>query len=200
MSSDLKVMVMGHGEKPAHKHRLPYGVTPDWDTLTVRGSQRAGALLELFAPRENVSNRYLATSSVIFASKPREDRSAEADDEGSKNKRAIQTITPLVSKLKLSPNLTFTKSDQAAPPQDISAQAGVVLISWQHEGTPDIALHLVKSNPPERVVPSPRPGDRFDLVWYSRRPTLPASVGASWKFRKWCWPQIRPQFSLEVLN
>ena len=77
MDGPTKIMIIRHGEKPMDKHVPPYGVTPDgehdWESLTVQGWLRAGAVQFLFAP---LSGKFvspnLATPSAIFASKRRE--------------------------------------------------------------------------------------------------------------------------------
>jgi broad specificity phosphatase PhoE len=182
MGMPSKVMVIRHGEKPTNKHAPPYGINADgeqdWDSLTVRGWLRAGALQALFAPIGGQSAA-LATPSLIYASKPRDPSLSAADDDASKSKRPLQTIAPLASKLKISPNLSFGKGDEAALVGDVLSQICVVLISWQHEKIYEIASHLVGTNPPQPSIPSKWPDDRFDLVWIFEPP---ASAGRRWSF------------------
>src|SRR5690242_10170193 len=120
MAPPAKVMIIRHGEKPTVKHQPPYGVSADgeqdWESLTVRGWMRAGALDALFKPPGGAfADAALATPSVVYASRPRDPGIALAeDDEGSKSKRPLQTITPLAQKLGLAPNLDFAKGEEAA--------------------------------------------------------------------------------------
>jgi broad specificity phosphatase PhoE len=179
-----KVMVIRHGEKPKRKGSQPFGLSPDgvedWESLTVRGWQRAGALAALLAPHDGGHPvRPLATPSVIFASKPGKGAASDTKVDGSKSKRPLQTITPLANKLKLSPKLTCGKGDEAKLAQNVLAQTGVVLISWQHERIRDIAQHLVKGRPPKKPIPSVWPGNRFDVVWIF---DPPRGKGKRWRF------------------
>jgi hypothetical protein len=178
-----KVMVIRHGEKPTAKHQPPYGVTADgeqdWESLTVRGWLRAGALETLFDPSRGQVNQPLAKPTVIYASKPRDPGVAAEDDDASKSKRPLQTVTPLAAKLQLTPILQFGKGDEAALAADVLRQTGVVLVAWQHEDIYDIAQHLVGTKPPAPAIPTKKwPGDRFDLVWVFE----PPSSNGRWKF------------------
>jgi broad specificity phosphatase PhoE len=176
-------MVIRHGEKPSVKHRPPYGVTADgeqdWESLTVRGWLRAGALQNLFAPSRGRVDDQLATPTIIYVSRPRDLGVPTAHDDLSKSKRPLQTITPLAAKLEITPILEFGKGDEAKLATDILNQAGVVLISWQHEKIYDIAQHLVGEKPPEPAIPTTKwPEARFDLVWVFD----PPSQNGRWKF------------------
>jgi len=182
MSSALKVMIIRHGEKPMRKHQAPYGITEDgeqdWDSLTVQGWQRAGALQGLFAPPHGPpTNSNLTQPSAIYASKRRSP--GAADDDGSNSQRPLQTITPLASKLKVSPNLLFSKGDEAALVEDVLKRSGAVLVCWQHEKIFKIARHLVASSPPAQNIPSDWPDERFDLVWIF---DAPSPANPRWSF------------------
>src|SRR6516162_567774 len=111
-----RVMIIRHGEKPLVKRQVPFGLTfdgqEDWESLTVRGWQRAGALADLFGPaRGPLQDANLAVPNLIYASKPATTGSDPADSdevgEGSKSKRPLQTITPLASKLGIIPDQSF---------------------------------------------------------------------------------------------
>jgi len=186
MPTALKVMFVRHGEKPTIKHQAPYGVTPDgeqdWESLTVRGWLRAGALDMLFNPTDGAFvDPALATPKLIYASKPRDlGIAAPADDDGgSKSKRPLQTITPLAAKLGLAPNLDYGKGDEAALAKHVLKQSGAILIAWQHEAIPEIAQYLVGTNPPKAAIPAEWPGARFDVVWVFDPPPKGKS---RWKF------------------
>jgi hypothetical protein len=195
MTTPSKVMIIRHGEKPTIKHQPPFGVTADgeqdWESLTVRGWLRAGALEALFAPSNGPPPKpALAKPSLIYASKPRDPGVvAPEDDDSSKSKRPLQTVTPLASKLKIAPNLGYGKGDEAALVKDVLAQAGAILICWQHECIYEIARNLVGTNPPERAIPSKWPGDRFDLVWVLES----LSPGAG----RWIFTQVPQQLLVD---
>jgi broad specificity phosphatase PhoE len=170
-----KIMAIRHGEKPTDKHEAPYGVTADgeqdWDSLTVRGWQRAGALHTLFDPsRGGLASPHLATPTLLYASKP---RSAGETDDGSKSKRPLQTITPLAARLGLSPKLDFGKGGEAALAAQVLKSSGVVLICWQHEKIDKIARDLVGEDPVAATLPAVWPGNRFDLIWVLDPPGAP---------------------------
>src|SRR5690242_18318012 len=117
MAQPGKIMVIRHAEKPTTKHQPPYGVNyvgeQDWESLTVRGWQRAGALVTLFDPSNGAPARpHLAVPTIIYASNPRGAGGAE-QDEGSKSKRPLQTVTPLAARLGIVPRLSFAKGDEA---------------------------------------------------------------------------------------
>ena len=185
MVTPTKIMVIRHAEKPDGTHE---GVTadgvPDKECLIVRGWQRAGGLVALFDPADGpLQNANLAVPNIIYASDPEKD-STEANDGSkklSKSKRPLQTITPLAERLgiKDNVNVNFAKGQEKQMVDSVLAEAGVVLISWQHQKIPDIAKHIVGSRPPTNPIPSPWPDDRFDVVWVF---TPPTSSSAQWGF------------------
>lgn len=165
-----RVMIIRHGEKPTIKHQPPFGVTQDgeqdWESLTVRGWLRAGGIGRLFNPAgDQFPNPALARPTSIYASAPRDPGVALAQDEESRSKRPLQTITPLAQELNLAPVVDFGKGREAALARQVLAQHGVVLISWQHEAICDIARNLVAGAEPKVPIPEKWPGDRFDIVW-----------------------------------
>jgi hypothetical protein len=151
-----KIMIIRHAEKPPDSGQ-PFGVTADGDqdpeSLIIEGWQRAGALACLFAPSSGpLLNPELATPEFLFASHSKSD--------GGSN-RPLQTITPLASKLGLTPK-THKKSDIDKVAADAMACGGIALVSWQHEDIPAIA-NLILGN--STTVPQTWPGPRFDVVW-----------------------------------
>ena len=139
-----KVMIIRHGEKPTIKNQPPFGVTQDgeqdWESLTVRGWLRAAGLGRLFNPTGNqFPNDALDRPVSIYASAPRHPGVALEQDEASKSKRPLQTITPLAQELTIAPILNFGKGQEAALAKQVLAQSGVILISWQHEAIVEIA-------------------------------------------------------------
>src|ERR1019366_5771874 len=89
-----KIMVIRHAEEHDDAGVIA-GVTvegrPDTEDLTVRGWQRAGALIGLFLPPDGVFvDRNLATPDAIFAS---------GIGPHSKSQRPQNTVAPLAAKL-----------------------------------------------------------------------------------------------------
>lgn len=183
MAAPLKVMIVRHGEKPTVKHQAPFGVTKkgeqDWESLTIRGWQRAGGLVSLFDPAGGSLRDALATPVLIYASKPADSTPVADADEGSKSKRPFETIAPLSARLEITPNLDFGKGGEAALAKQVLQQTGAVLISWQHEAICAIAQAIVGSKPPKGGLPTKWPDDRFDLVWVLDQP---AGDGQPWQF------------------
>jgi broad specificity phosphatase PhoE len=183
MAPPRKIMIVRHGEKPVAKHQKPYGISAEgdeeWESLTTRGWQRAGALASLFDPPSGAFvGPQLAKPTVIYASKPRGSNEAE-DAEGSKSKRPLETVTPLAAKLALAPKLDFGKGEEEKLAKAVRSAGVVVLICWQHERIPEIAQQIVREAGVEGTIPAAWPGDRFDLVWVF---DPPATAGGRWRF------------------
>ena len=177
-----KIMIIRHAEKPPSIGE-PFGVTAagdqDVESLMIEGWQRAGALACFFAPtRGPLQSADLATPQFLFASESKS---------GGGSSRPVETITPLASKLGLTPK-THKKSDIDKVAADAMACGGIALISWQHEDIPSIANIIVGNRPR-----SPRqwPGARFDVVWVfdlDHRQTLTPSN----RSRSACLPATPP--------
>jgi hypothetical protein len=152
-----KIMLIRHAEKPA-KDSAPYGVTRKGErskeSLEVRGWQRAGGLINLFAPANGrFQHRSLARPQFLFASKPLRRKCS---------RRPIETITPLAEKLSIKINSEFQRSEFDEMIDEVFSCKGVVLISWQREYIPDIASHILGN---KKIAPKDWPEDRFDMVW-----------------------------------
>ena len=149
-------MVVRHAEKP-DKDFVPYGVTRkgvrDKESLQIRGWQRAGALIGLFAPPSGHMNASLAKPQFLYASKPLRRRGS---------RRPIQTLVPLEEKLGIEINSEFPRSDFELLLEEVYLCRGVVLICWQREYIPDIAFKILGG---EKNVPAVWPEDRYDMVW-----------------------------------
>jgi hypothetical protein len=151
-----KIMIIRHAEKPPTTGG-PSGVTADGvqdgESLTIQGWQRSGALACLFAPsRGPLQDAQLATPQFLFAAESKS---------GGGSKRPVETITPLASKLGLTPT-THKKSSLDKLAADAMACGGTALISWQHEDIPSIA-NIIMGN--STAVPQTWPKHRFDVVW-----------------------------------
>jgi hypothetical protein len=176
-SMATKIMLIRHGEKPTDNPPSA-GVgesgNQDPEELSVRGWQRAGALIRFFAPRDGVfANAGLATPDSIFAS---------GIGQHSHSLRPQHTLSPLARALGKAVNVSHLKGEEIPLAQDVLSAGGVVLISWQHERIPAIANQILGS---DLVCPQIWPSDRFDLVWI-----LDALPDGHWSFA-----QI-PQFLL----
>ena len=154
-----KIMVIRHAEKPnGQLAGVNESGVPNARDLTVRGWQRAGALVCLFAPaRGALQNALLAKPQFIFAS-------AAADDpEGgnSRSRRSEETVMPLAQLLGIDIDLTFSKGQEKALAKAAQACPGPVLIAWQHENINAIASSILGTGP----TPPMWPGNRFDVVF-----------------------------------
>jgi hypothetical protein len=179
--SPSRVMIIRHGEKPRRKGKAPFGVDAagehGFESLSVEGWQRAGALVALFAPaRGKLQHPSLTSPDLIYAAAP--SRHGGGAD-GSQSKRPLETVTPLAAKLGLAPDLGYTKGDEAALARDVLARGCNILVSWQHAAIPKIAGLIVAAAPPRLPLPPSWPDDRFDLVWVL---TAPGSTGGRWRF------------------
>jgi hypothetical protein len=165
-----KIMMIRHAEKPADDGSID-GVTmagaKDPEELTVRGWQRAAALIRLFAPIDgHFADPRLATPDFIFASKVAHH---------SPSYRPQHTVTPLADFLHKSLVLTRAKGEESALVADAISSNGSVLISWEHEAIPGMG-NIILGN--STTCPQKWPGSRFDLVWVFDR----TSPTAAWTF------------------
>jgi hypothetical protein len=184
MPTPTTIMLIRHAEKPYGKH---FGVdehgNQNPESLIVRGWQRAGAITALFDPAAGpLQSIYLVVPTVIYASNPVTSSVASkkaAKKIGSKSRRPLETITPLATRLGLTPNLSFVEGQEKELAADVLTQSGVVLVAWQHEEIPTIAKHIVGANPPLPPYPKKWPSNRFDVVWVFWPPTPPSTP---WNF------------------
>jgi hypothetical protein len=159
--SATKIMIIRHAEKPTTTPPPPTnGVTitgaQDKDSLIVRGWQRAGALVALFAPsRGPLQDSELATPQFIYAT-------STSDVEGN---RPEETITPLANQLNLVPNETFANSQEQEAATSAMGCSGNVLICWPHGKIPKLASYIPLSSNNKTPIPSSWPSDRFDVVF-----------------------------------
>jgi hypothetical protein len=123
-----KIMVVRHAEKPDDAGTIS-GVDIDGnqnrDELTVRGWQRAGALVRFFAPVDgHFRDQRIETPGTIFASRVAPH---------SKSLRSQHTVAPLaeiIGREKL--RLDFAEGQEEELVAAAVAADGVVLISWHH--------------------------------------------------------------------
>jgi broad specificity phosphatase PhoE len=159
-----KIMIIRHAEK--HQHGAQ-GVTEDGRAsaleLTVRGWERAGALIRLFGAAHDAA---VETPRSIFASDA---------TKHSPSLRAMHTVSPLAATLGLEVNHHYAEGQEEALLPAVLAAPSPVLIAWHHN-------HIIKL---ARLIAGDRigwprewPDDRFDLVWILQR----GMHGGAWSF------------------
>ncbi|MBZ4322264.1 hypothetical protein [Streptomyces huiliensis] len=168
------VMIIRHAEKPAENEgdgggKAPFGVTEDGErnahALSVRGWQRAGALVPLFAPEGGAPLRPgLRRPDAVYA--------ADAHD-GGKGLRPAETVAPLAARLGEPVNRSYGQGREAALARELAGRRGATLVSWEHRRIARIVDGLGRVRP---APPREWPGDRYDLVWVFTRD------GTGWRF------------------
>jgi broad specificity phosphatase PhoE len=157
MAQPDKIMLIRHGEKEAASEPDVLGVTEegtdDRHSLTVRGWERAGALVSYF---EHPRHPEIKTPTTIFAA-DRDDSQDVAPQVG-KSRRPIETVTPLRERLgNRTAWSTRAVGDVDGLIGELKACEGVVLVCWEHKRIPLIAAGFIQDPPVW--------DNRFDLVW-----------------------------------
>lgn len=116
----------------------------------------------------------------MFASAPASHDEIGAGHDGSKSRRPLETITPVAQKLSKTIDQRFSKGDEIALANAITAIDGVVLVCWQHEDIVKIAKAIA---PDAQGVPSSWPGDVFNVIFRFDRTNQAAN---------WAFTQIAP--------
>ncbi|VTZ26699.1 conserved hypothetical protein [Methylocella tundrae] len=163
-----KIMLIRHSERP-DPDKGTRGVSldgrKDKESLSVRGWQRAGALVRFFAP---VDDRFvrpaLARPRILFACK------AAAQDP---SLRPQHTLVPLAELLKIEFNRDHFNGEEQALVQKVLASDGPALIAWKHDGMHAIANAILGD---KTTAPQHWPYERYDLVWIFDR------AGEHWAF------------------
>ena len=165
-----KIMIIRHAEKPGdgNPHR---GVTLDGahdkHELTVRGWQRAGALVRFFAPHNDQPPvPPIATPRSIFAS---------AVTHFSPSMRAQRTVQPLAAALGIAVDAGHANGEERYLAAAALAAPSPVLIAWHHNHIATLARQIAGGELP---CPGHWPDDRFDVVWVLERP----DEGGPWTF------------------
>jgi hypothetical protein len=155
-------MLIRHAEKP---DKGSVGIDalgkPDASGLSLRGWQRAEALVDFFAAPD--AERGIRRPRAIFA----------AVDER-RSRRPALTVLPLARALELPIHANYGSESQ---PEHVVAAAlareGPVLLCWRHRALPPLAAALVGDRAPDHWDE-----DRFDLVWL-----LEQTPDGAWNFR-----------------
>ena len=151
------ISLLRHAEKQVGGV-LPQGVsldgTPDPDSLTPRGWQRAGAIVGLFvaSPIAGRSAK-LPTPSHLFASEI---------GPHSRSRRPIETLQPLAERLGLTIGESFLQDELDGLVSAVLECDGDVVVAWEHKRIPLIAKRLVSD---QATVPLVWPDDRYDVIW-----------------------------------
>ena len=167
-----KIMIIRHAEKPADDGSIS-GVSQaglqDPEELAVRGWQRSGALVRLFAPpMGSFASMLLATPDIIFAS---------GAGKHSRSLRPQHTVLALADFLGKRLDLSYEKGEENLLAADALQENGNVLIAWEHEAIPEIANQITGG---KAIYPRTWPGNRFDLVWVFDR----ISTENQWRFEQ----------------
>jgi hypothetical protein len=186
-----RIIVMRHAQKPRHKPHPRAGVredgTPEPESLSVEGWQRAGALAAVFAGRpDHLAELGLARPDVVFASghENRETKEgSSAVKTGSHSRRPVETVTPIVRRLGLTTVSAHLRGEEAAMVEDAKSRDGTVLICWQHEQIPAIGA-LIVGKP--GIVPTQWADECYADLWVFSR------AGQGFDFRSVSLPLIEP--------
>jgi hypothetical protein len=165
-----KIMIIRHAEK--HQHGLD-GHAVDEEgkhaahELTVKGWQRAGALVSYFS-RPVAAGSGIEPPRAIFASDA---------TKHSPSLRALHTAAPLAEELGISVNHHFPAGAEEALADAVLAAPSPVLVVWHHNHIYSLARAIAGA-----AIGCPRhwPEDRFDVVWVLERET----PQDGWSFRQ----------------
>lgn len=151
------LMVIRHAEKPntrADGIAVDAAGRPCDAGLSVRGWQRAGALVALFTRGRTDGDARLVTPVALFAA---------ADKPGSR--RPALTVQPVAHALGL-PLCTGYQSgqDELCLLRDLEGVEGPVLVCWRHDAIPRLAQALVGDAAPSRWDDA-----CYDEVWVLTR-------------------------------
>jgi hypothetical protein len=163
-------MIIRHAEKHqhgSHDRGIDEDGLPSRHELTVRGWQRAGALVHLFAPPGGLPDGgRIHTPRSIFASDATRD---------SPSLRAMHTAGPLAAALGITVNHAFAEEEEAALAAEVVAAPSPVLVVWHHGAIPRLVKEIAGKLPD---CPSHWPHGRFDLIWILERD----DPRAAWRF------------------
>jgi hypothetical protein len=152
----------------------PLGIAVDGsrdpESLTVRGWQRAGALVAFLAPpsgRPDLGIDRIPTH--LFASRVGETTSL--------SRRPRETLEPLSEHLGVAIDDRFLKSEIDELVAVVRQTEGHVVIAWEHKVIPLIATALTGD---PTATPAIWPDDRFDVIWIFE----PNADGTDYRFRQ----------------
>ena len=120
------------------------------------------------AQTANKAGHQLALPTAIFAS---------GVGHHSRSLRPQHTVAPLAEKIGVRVNTNYTKGEEQALVTDALEHGGVILIAWEHQLIPKIAILIVGN---ETTCPQSWPDERFDLLWVLERRDL----SSGWSFQQ----------------
>jgi hypothetical protein len=175
--TSTEILLLRHAEKPDGSSAR-FGFTAegqqDMKSLSIRGWQRAGALVALLAPIP-LSRSGLPVPHRIYASAFREG--------GGHSRRPEQTVQPLAEKLSRHVDLTWALHQEEAFGAALAAETGTALVCWQHQGLATLARAIAA---PQRLSMLPAqwdwPDNCYDVIWSLRRD----APDDAWHFRQHC--------------
>jgi len=142
VAAPARVVVMRHAEKPDSGNQL-----------NEQGFKRAEALVGFFKTSPDMA-KYGAPAAIYAMAPKGEDGTL----------RPIQTVTPLAGSLGLSIITAYNKKHVEEMAAEIMAnpayEGHTVVISWAHDGIPDVVRALGWVDAPDKW-----PGKVFDRVW-----------------------------------
>ncbi len=166
------IYIVRHGEKPADPPAVPPGQSPpasvapfgvdfqgnqNLHSLLPRGWQRSGGLVALFAPSLGPPQAGLQTPATLLSP-------SYGSQDKTTGHRTYQTIEGLSDRLGIPIASAYAEGQEPQLAADVvSTYAGVVLICWEHDHIPSIALSLPAV--PGTAIPQAWPSDRFDVIW-----------------------------------
>ena len=165
-----RLMIIRHAEKPSegpHGRGVSFDGDHDKHELTIRGWQRAGALVRFFAPCATGSTHPLISEPrAIFAA---------AAVRGSPSVRSQHTVEPLAEMLGLAIRCAYAEDQEVELAAAMLAAPSPVLVAWHHKHIPPLVRALAGE---DLVFPARWPDARFDVVWVLDRD----GADAPWRF------------------
>ena len=148
-----KIMIVRHAEKPIPGRIRGVRQRGELDdcSLSVRGWQRAGALVRFFL--EPTSPAIQVPTHLIAAGYDRSEEGA--------SRRSRQTLIPLAHALGAPIDDSLGRNQESKAAARSLALDGVVLFAWHHEHIPALARAIT----PKAAIPEHWPDDCFDRAW-----------------------------------
>lgn len=157
MSCD-KIMLIRHAERPSPDKKFR-GVDltgrKNKESITVRGWQRAGALVRFFAPHnDRFAHKALARPMILFACK------AGPSAPSLRPQHSLLPLAELLEDVEL--NCDYYEGEETALVRKVLSVRGPALIAWKH-----LTMHVIANLILENTSTAPQywPYERYDLVW-----------------------------------
>jgi hypothetical protein len=164
-----RIMIIRHAEKPL-RGRVDRSVCINGfhakHELTVRGWQRAAALVRFFTSAGN--DHPVSPPRSIFAA---------AATAASPSLRSQRTVEPLSVELGIAINLDHAEHEEADLAAAVLVAEPPVLIAWHHHTIPELVQRIAGNSVP---CPAEWPDDRYDMLWTLDR----SSPDSLWRFHQ----------------